>query len=138
MVYKSRYLSQCLSNMSPPTNSVEFTTGKRGNDNVIYMSTKKIVAQTVSSLDFESREKLGYQLNCFRKIVRSSRTAANRHPPNTAYYQEHDSNTILDDLHSIGNLSPYTVLCDYLKFFSLLSITLFILLLDLKYKFAST
>ena len=25
-----------LSNMSPPTNSVEFTTGKRGKDNFIY------------------------------------------------------------------------------------------------------
>ena len=29
-----------------------------------YMSTKRIVAQTVSGLDFESRAKLGCQLNC--------------------------------------------------------------------------
>ena len=133
-MYISRDLSQCLSNMPPPRNSVEFTTGKRGKDNVIYdsqrytlnrrrhgtdgveksywictvsgckvkfvlhdqrvknsplhnhgdqqaeltvhrakvklksraatsdISTKRIVAQTVSGLDFESRVKLGCQL----------------------------------------------------------------------------
>ena len=134
--------------MSPPTNSVEFTTGKRGKDNVIYdgqrytlnrrrhgtdrveksywictvsgckvgfvlhsplhnhgdqqaeltvyrakvqlksraatsdISTKRIVAQSVSGLDFESIAKLVCQLNCLCKMARSSRTAANRHPPN--------------------------------------------------------
>ena len=46
------------------------------------MSTKRIVAQTFSGLDFESRAKLACQLNCLGKMARSSRTAANRHPPN--------------------------------------------------------
>ena len=46
------------------------------------MSTKRIVAQTVSGLDFESRAKLACQLNCLGKMARSSKTAANRHPPN--------------------------------------------------------
>ena len=39
-MYISRDLSQGLSNMSPPTNSVEFTTDKRGKDNVIYDSQR--------------------------------------------------------------------------------------------------
>ena len=46
------------------------------------ISTKRIVAQTVSGLDFESRAKLGCQLNCLGNMARSSRTAANRRPPN--------------------------------------------------------
>ena len=46
------------------------------------MSSKRIVAQTVSGLDFESRAKLACQLNCLGKMARSSKTAANRHPPN--------------------------------------------------------
>ena len=137
--------------MSPPSNSFEFTNGKRGKDNVIYdgqrytlnrrrhgtdgveksywsallvavkldlfstirewktalyslhnhvdqqaeltvhrpkvqlksraatsnISTKRIVAQTVSGLDYESRTKLGCQLNCLGNIAQSSRIAAN-------------------------------------------------------------
>ena len=43
------------------------------------ISTKRIVAQTVSGLDFESRAKLGCQLNCLGNMARSPRTAANRH-----------------------------------------------------------
>ena len=36
IMYINRDLSQYLSDMPPPTNSAEFTTGKRGKDNVIY------------------------------------------------------------------------------------------------------
>ena len=142
--------------MSPPTNSVEFTTGKRGNDNFINdgqrytlnrrrhgkdgveksywictvsgckarfvlhdqrvknsplqnhgdqqaeltvhiakvqlksraatcdMSTKRIVAKTVSGLDFESRAKLGCQLNCCLELLPTDNCLI-LHPWRTSY-----------------------------------------------------
>ena len=39
--YITRDHSQCLSNTSPPTKSVELPTDKRGNDNVIYDGVEK-------------------------------------------------------------------------------------------------
>ena len=56
------------------------------------MSTKRIVEQTISGLDFESRAKLGCQLSCLGKMARSSRTAAKRHPP----YPTSLENLVLD------------------------------------------
>ena len=91
VVYTTRDFSQSLSNMSPPTNSVEFTTGKCEHNNVINdgrarvqrksraatsdMSAKKIVAQILSGLDFESIAKLGCQLNSLGNMARFSKTA---------------------------------------------------------------
>ena len=158
-------------------NFFEFTTGKRGNENVINdgqryilnrkrhstdgversywictvsgckarfvfcdqgwrsalyttMSTKRIVAQTLSGVDFESRAKLGCQLNCLGKMVRSFWTAANRHPPYTAYCQENDSNTSPTCWMSSTALETYPLTRS--------SVTTWSSTLYFLYKFAST
>ena len=46
------------------------------------MTTKRLVAEAVSGLDFECRAKLGCRANCLGKMARSDRDAANRHPAN--------------------------------------------------------
>ena len=72
------------------------------------MTTKRIVAQTVSGLDFESRAKLACQLNCLGKMARSSKTAANRHPPNPTSLE----NLVLQRSHLLTPNSDHLHLWD--------------------------